>query len=106
MPRNSCGHSPLNLSSESLSLSLLSSGSRHETDKKVFYRSEDNFTNMYLCHELDTERTLCGWLKHKYLLTYLASGYREYREPLPLRDVVSTFDMESFFSLFFPRLVQ
>lgn len=41
-----CGHSPLNLSSESLSLSLLSSGDRHETDKGFFYRSEGNFTNM------------------------------------------------------------
>lgn len=85
----------MNLSSESLSLSLLSSGGRHETDGPFrvesqeqtgfwgffvvvvvgfFYRSKGIFTNACLCRGRDTARTLGGWLRHKYLGTYLAAG--------------------------------
>lgn len=63
--------SPLNRSSESLSLSLLSSGGRRETDEKVFHRSEVNWRNMCFCHEKDTAET--DWRRHKHLLAYPAT---------------------------------
>lgn len=39
-----------------------------------FYRSKGIFTNACLCRGRDTARTLGGWLRHKYLGTYLAAG--------------------------------
>lgn len=50
----------MNLSSESLSLSLLSSGGRYETDKKVFNRLEGNFT--YMC---------CIWLAETHIYSLI-----------------------------------
>lgn len=48
---------------------------RH-TEKRGFYGSGCFFTNMCLCRKRDTEGTLRGWLRYKYLLAYLARRWR------------------------------
>ena len=68
-----CCHSPLNLSSESLSLSLLSSGGRHETDKMVFYGSQGNFTNMFISREEQSESSM--WVAKTQMFTHLSGQW-------------------------------
>lgn len=48
---------------------------RH-TEKRGFYGLGCFFTNVCLCRKRDTEGTLRGWLRYKYLLAYLARRWR------------------------------
>lgn len=94
----------MNLSSESLSLSLLSSG---DTQRKGVFMGQgaSSQTCAYVTKGTQRERYVGGWDTNIYSLIW-PEDEGEYREAIPLRDAVSTLDMESFFNLFFPRLVQ
>lgn len=70
-----------------------------------FKRSDVNFTNMYsqISHEEHNQNSVR--VTKRQILTHLSVQCIK-EGPLPLRDVVSTLDIDNFFSLFFPRLVQ
>lgn len=73
--------------------------------ERVFNGSEVNFTNM--CGQISREEHSRNFVRVTERQTFTPSSVQGIKEdPLPLRDVVSTVDIDSFFSLFFPRLVQ
>lgn len=73
--------------------------------ERVFEGSEVNFTNM--CGQISRDEHSRNFVSvtERQILTHWPVQYIK-EEPSPLRDVVSTADIVSFFSLFFPRFVQ
>lgn len=73
--------------------------------ERVFEGSEVNFTNM--CGQISREEHSRNFVRVTERQIFTPSSVQGVKEdPLPLRDVVSTLDIDSFFSLFFPRFVQ
>ncbi len=69
-----CGHSPLNLSSESLSLSLLSSGGKHETDKKVFLQVRGRFhKHVFMSWEGHSKNSM--WVAETQIFIHLSGQW-------------------------------